>query len=83
MIDQEVRIPADPAHHRVDGEGPTGLVLVAALVAMALVAGLIFTFSVAVMPNLAERRRPHLRGDHAAVQRRTRCSRSASPLRWC
>ncbi|MGQ0772966.1 MAG: anthrone oxygenase family protein [Pseudonocardiales bacterium] len=39
--------------HRVDGDGPTGLVLGAALVAMALVAGLNYTFAVAVMPNLA------------------------------
>jgi uncharacterized membrane protein len=35
------------------GDGWTGLVLGAALVAMALVAGLNYTFSVAVMPNLA------------------------------
>jgi uncharacterized membrane protein len=39
---------------RVDGDGWAGLVLVAALVAMALVAGLIYTFSVAVMPALAD-----------------------------
>ena len=42
-----------PAVHR-DGDGGPGLVLGAALVAMALVAGLIYTFSVAVMPNLAD-----------------------------
>jgi uncharacterized membrane protein len=35
------------------GDGWPGFVLGAALVAMALVAGLIWTFSVAVMPNLA------------------------------
>ena len=55
--DQEVRsLVAEPvrsARHHVDGDGPTGLVLGAALVAMALVAGLCYTFSVAVMPNLA------------------------------
>lgn len=45
--------PVRSARHRVDGAGWTGLVLGAALVAMALVAGLIYTFSVAVMPNLA------------------------------
>ena len=57
MIDHDARSPvAEPvrsARHRVDGHGRTGLVLGAALVAMALVAGLIYTFSVAVMPNLA------------------------------
>ncbi len=41
------------APHRVDRDRWTGLVLGAALVAMALVAGLNYTFSVAVMPNLA------------------------------
>jgi hypothetical protein len=46
--------PVRSIRHRVDGDGWTGLVLGAALVAMALVAGLIFTFSVAVMPNLAD-----------------------------
>lgn len=45
--------PVRSARRGVDGGGWTGLVLVAALVAMTLVAGLIFTFSVAVMPNLA------------------------------
>ena len=58
MIDNDVRSPvAEPvrsARHRVDGDGRTGLVLCAALVAMALVAGLCYTFSVAVMPNLAD-----------------------------
>ena len=58
MIDHDVRSPvAEPvrsARHRVDGDGWTGLVLGAALVAMALVAGLCYTFSVAVMPNLAD-----------------------------
>jgi uncharacterized membrane protein len=46
--------PVRSARHRVDGDGWTGLVLGAALVAMALVTGLIYTFSVAVMPNLAD-----------------------------
>ena len=46
--------PVRSARHRVDGDGWTGLVLGAALVAMTLVAGLIYTFSVAVMPNLAD-----------------------------
>jgi uncharacterized membrane protein len=58
MIDHGVRSPAaEPvrsASHRLDGDRRTGLVLGAALVAMALVAGLIYTFSVAVMPNLAD-----------------------------
>ena len=45
--------PVRSARGRLDRDGPTGLVLGAALVAMSLVAGLIFTFSVAVMPNLA------------------------------
>ena len=58
MIDHDVRSPvAEPvrsARHRVDGDGWTGLVLGAALVAMTLVAGLCYTFSVAVMPNLAD-----------------------------
>lgn len=44
--------PVRSTRHRVDGDGWTGHVLGAALVAMALVAGLNFTFSVAVMPNL-------------------------------
>ncbi len=46
--------PVRSAGHRVDGDGWTGHVLGAALVAMALVAGLNYTFSVAVMPNLAD-----------------------------
>jgi uncharacterized membrane protein len=48
-------VHGDPGEtgHRVDGDGRAGLVLGAALVAMTLVAGLIYTFSVAVMPNLA------------------------------
>ena len=58
MIDDDVRSPvAEPvrsARHRVDGDGWTGLVLGAALVAMTLVAGLCYTFSAAVMPNLAD-----------------------------
>ena len=57
MIDHDVDSPvAEPVRstrHRLDGDGWTGLVLGAALVAMALVAGLIYTFSAAVMPNLA------------------------------
>jgi hypothetical protein len=58
MTDNDVRSsvaePVRSVRHRVDGDGWTGLVLGAALVAMALVAGLIYTFSVAVMPNLAD-----------------------------
>ena len=58
MIEHDVRTPvAEPARsarHRVDGDGWTGLVFGAALVTMALVAGLVYTFSVAVMPNLAD-----------------------------
>jgi uncharacterized membrane protein len=58
MIDRDVRSPvAEPARsadHGVDGDGWTGHVLVAAMVAMALVTGLIYTFSVAVMPALAD-----------------------------
>jgi uncharacterized membrane protein len=58
MIDHDVRSsvaePARSARHRLDVDGWTGLVLGAALVAMALVAGLCYTFSVAVMPNLAD-----------------------------
>jgi uncharacterized membrane protein len=57
MIDHSVGTPvterARSASHRLDGDRWTGLVLGAALVAMTLVAGLIYTFSVAVMPNLA------------------------------
>ena len=57
MIDHDVRTPvAEPvrsAGHRVDDDRRIGLVLGAVLVAMTLVAGLIFTFSVAIMPNLA------------------------------
>jgi uncharacterized membrane protein len=58
MIDQDARSPmAEPvpsARHRLDGDGWTGLALVAALVAMTLVTGLLFTFSAAVMPALAD-----------------------------
>jgi uncharacterized membrane protein len=43
-----------PARRRLDGDGWTGIVLGAALVAMALTAGLNYTFAVAVMPNLAD-----------------------------
>jgi uncharacterized membrane protein len=46
--------PVRPARHRVDDDRWTGRVLVAALVAIALVTGLIYTFAVAVMPNLAD-----------------------------
>jgi uncharacterized membrane protein len=46
--------PVRSARHVVDGDRWTGLALVAALVVMALVAGLIYTFSVAVMPALAD-----------------------------
>ena len=57
MIAQDVRSPVAEqvrsARHRVDGDGRTGLALVAALVALTLPAGLIYTFAVAVMPNLA------------------------------
>jgi uncharacterized membrane protein len=57
MIAHDVRSPvAEPvrsARHRIDGDGWTGLALGAALVAMALVAGLTFTFAATVMPNLA------------------------------
>jgi uncharacterized membrane protein len=57
MIDHAVRSPVAElvrsARQPRRGDGWTGLVLGAALVAMALVAGLISTFSVAVMPNLA------------------------------
>jgi uncharacterized membrane protein len=57
MIDNDARTPvAEPVRsaRRVDGDGWTGHVLVAALVALALVTGLIYTFSVAVMPALAD-----------------------------
>jgi uncharacterized membrane protein len=58
MIDHDLRTPvtepARSARHRAGGDGWTGLVLGAALVAMALVTGLVYTFSVAVMPNLAD-----------------------------
>jgi uncharacterized membrane protein len=57
MIDHGIRSsvaePARSTRHRLDGDGWAGRVLTAALVAMALVAGLIYTFAVAVMPNLA------------------------------
>jgi uncharacterized membrane protein len=46
--------PVRSAPHRVDDDRWTGRVLVAALVALALVTGLIYTFSVAVMPALAD-----------------------------
>lgn len=45
--------PVPAAGRHLDGDGWTGLVLGAALVMMALVAGLNFTFAVAVMPNMA------------------------------
>ena len=57
MIDHDlptpVTEPARSARHRAGGDGWIGLVLGAALVAMALVTGLVYAFSVAVMPNLA------------------------------
>ena len=57
MIDHDVCSPvAEPgplADDRIVGHRWASLVLGAALVAMSLVAGLIYTFSVAVMPNLA------------------------------
>jgi uncharacterized membrane protein len=43
-----------PARRRVDDDGWTGHVLVAAMVALALVTGLNYTFSVAIMPALAD-----------------------------
>ena len=57
MIEHDVRsqvaVPARSArHHR--GGGRTGLVLGSTLVAMALIAGLFYSFSVAVMPGLAK-----------------------------
>jgi uncharacterized membrane protein len=56
MIEHDVRspttAPAFAGHRRATR--PTGLVLGAAVVAMALVTGLIYTFSVAVTPNLAD-----------------------------
>ena len=58
MIEHDVRSavvePARSTPHRLDGDGWAGRVLTAALVAMALVAGLIYTFAAAVMPNLAD-----------------------------
>jgi uncharacterized membrane protein len=57
MIDDDVHPMGEPvpsARQRVEADGWTGHVLVAALVAMAFVAGLLYTFSVAVMPNLAD-----------------------------
>ena len=49
----QVALPARSArHHR--GGGRTGLILGSALVAMALTAGLYYSFSVAVMPGLAK-----------------------------
>ena len=56
MTDHDVQLPVDePARsaRRPDG-GWAGLVLGAALVTTALVAGLFYSFSVAVMPGLAE-----------------------------
>jgi hypothetical protein len=57
MTDHDVHAPvAEPvrsAPRRPHGDAATGLVLGAALVTVALVAGLNYTFSVAVMPNLA------------------------------
>lgn len=56
-IGHEARSPVaestPSARHRVDDGGLIGLALGSALVAMTLVAGLCFTFAVAIMPNLA------------------------------
>ena len=52
MTTRPVAEQAESAGRHVPGDGATAFVLGAALVATALVAGLIFTFSVAVMPNL-------------------------------
>jgi uncharacterized membrane protein len=58
MIDHDVRSPVAgsvrSAGRRVDDDGWTGIVLVAAMVALALVTGLNYAFSVAVMPALAD-----------------------------
>ena len=56
MIDHDVGPPwPHPTGRRAtDGDDWTGLVLAVAVVAMTIVAGLIFTFSAAVMPNLAD-----------------------------
>jgi uncharacterized membrane protein len=53
-IRSPVAAPGRSTPERVDGDRWTGPALIAALVALALVAGLIYTFSVAVMPNLAD-----------------------------
>jgi uncharacterized membrane protein len=52
MSGRDIRRPT-PTTRDADSRGWAGTVLGAALVIMALVAGLNFTFSVAVMPNLA------------------------------
>ena len=57
MIDHDRPAVAErvqSTRHRRDGDGPTGSVLGAALVAMTLVTGLCYTFTAAVMPNLAD-----------------------------
>jgi uncharacterized membrane protein len=58
MIDPNVRSPTTEADRsarpHVDDDGRTGFVLVAAMVALALVTGLNYTFSVAIMPALAD-----------------------------
>jgi uncharacterized membrane protein len=56
MTDHDVHLPGDePARstRRRRGDGRIGLVLGAALVAMGLIAGVFYSFSVAVMPGLA------------------------------
>lgn len=56
MTDHDVRLPVHepaPSARRRHGGGRTGLVLGAALVAMGLIAGVFYSFSVAVMPGLA------------------------------
>ena len=49
----QVARPARAARHRLE-DGRTGLVLGSALIAMALIAGLFYAFSVAVMTGLAK-----------------------------
>ncbi|MFI0351108.1 DUF1772 domain-containing protein [Actinomadura sp. 9N407] len=53
MSDHPATSPPRPARHGSAGHAWTGFALGAALVMLALVAGLNFTFAVAVMPNMA------------------------------
>ena len=86
-ISNDVRAPVAghvrSPRQRIDGDGWTGPVLVAALVAMALVTGLNYTFSVAVMPNLAGADD----GTFVATMQRFNdepgVPAHASPGRWC